>query len=174
MKFSFFVLIVITLIIAVSGTTACEDTEQVDKPDLIIETVSYSNAPAITDEYGMPIMFPGIRLNFTICVRNIGDAAIAEFFYISHTRSNEAFNENYYESGEMVNHDNQIIEPGESLEVTITDNIAVDAKQVRFMVNPESNKLPPIKLDGNELDVSSKQVEESNYKNNTYELEIVP
>jgi hypothetical protein len=174
MKLNFFVSTIITLIIAVIGITACENTEKFDKPDLIIETVSYSAAPAVTDEYGMPLMFPGKRLKFTILVRNIGNVSITDSFYISNTRSNEAFNENYYESGEMVNYDNQIIEPGESLEVTITDNIAVDAKQVRFMVNPESNKLPPIKLDGEELDVSSKQVEESNYKNNTYELEIVP
>jgi hypothetical protein len=159
---------------AVIGTTACEYTEQVDKPDLVIETVSYSAAPAVTDEYGMPLMFPGKRLKFTIFVRNIGDAAIAEFFYIANTRSNEAFNKNYYESSEMVNHDNQRIEPGETLEVTIIDNIDEDAERVRFMVNPEGQKLPPIKLDGEELDTSIKQVEESNYRNNAYELEIVP
>jgi len=159
-KFSFFVFTIVALVIAVIGSTACEYIGRADGPDLIIEAVCYSYAPGIADKYGMPISFPGMMLDFTICVRNIGNVAITDSFYISNTSSNEDLERNYYSHMRTVNHDKQRIEPGEALEVTIIDNnIDEDAERVRFMVNPGYEEFP---------------LEERNYRNNSYELELVP
>ena len=146
-------------------------TEQVNLPDLIIESVSAELAPPSTDFLGAPVMTPGTSYIFTLRIKNIGNAALSDsFFFISNTRSDSDFIENHYSSGERVNNSKQTIAPGEVLEVTITDSIDSDATQVRFMVNPWVEDYHLEVIDHNIVGSESFRIEESNYENNTSEF----
>jgi hypothetical protein len=143
------ILAITTLITTIIPLTACE---QEPLPDLIIDSV--------TCQLNTDTASPYRELVYTVTIRNIGDAPASGRLYVSVTSSNEGLRENHY-SAKWVKSTEPPIEPGEVFENEIFHHIIDDAATVGFMVNPE--------LD---LPQYGDRIEESNYKNNTYELEI--
>jgi len=117
-----------------------------DKPDLIIEHV------------GTPITAcEGDCYSYCIRVKNIGNAPASGKLYISNTWSNEDLTTNHYSHGELGKWSKPRIAPGEVMKFIILAGFPdSDVEKVRFIVN------------------GGKRIEESNYKNNTYELELMP
>lgn len=134
------------------------------KPDLIIEKISYKNAKVHSESYGMPVMFPGKNLDFTITVKNIGNADFKSSFYVSNSRSERDFADNYHSHSELANQKEQKIPANESLDVTVSDIIDSDTKNVQFSINYRS------KTDKKDVPMAIR--DESNYENNSYQLTI--
>lgn len=175
MKLKLYLLGMTILVMAVIPVVACRQPEPVSLPDLIIDSVTYRKV-SHTDPYGMPILGPGVSLEYTIHIKNIGDAPASGLLYVSNTRSNKNLDENHYPSTELVKYAEPTIEPGEVFVAKILDYREVDAKTVRFIVNPEMELHPGV-VDGNIVQFNAGteyiyRLEESHYNNNTYELEF--
>ena len=65
------------------------------KPDLIIDTITYTRLPNCYEGYPSGIICGGPRFEFTLKIKNIGLAAISSPLFICNSRSNWDF-ENHY------------------------------------------------------------------------------
>ena len=128
--------------------------EQVNLPDLVIESVSAEYVPP----HG-PVMTPGTSYIFTLRIKNIGNAALSDsFICISNTRGCRGLSTIEYSHTQRVNDSKQTIAPGGSLEVIVTDIVESRETRVRFMVNPWAGSF---------------RIEESNYDNNFVEFQLL-
>lgn len=135
------------------------------KPDLIIEKITYKKPKPQEGSYGMPVeTIPGNYWDFTITVKNIGNADFAGSFYVFNSRSERDFLSNVHSHGELVNQKEEKIPENGSLDVTISDLLDDDTKNVQFLVN--------YKGQADKKDVPMAIKDESNYENNSYKLTI--
>ncbi|MFC1987271.1 hypothetical protein ACFLVH_01835 [Chloroflexota bacterium] len=165
------------LIMSVIPVMACGQATSVALPDLIIESVTYSKAATLHDQYGMPILNPlGIDFDYTVNIKNIGKAPAVGLLYVYNTTSDEDLRENHYSGGQLVKYAEPVIEPGEVFTARYRDyKKGRDVKTVRFIVNPDRGADFTRTTEGNITYFTyteHRRIEESNYKNNTCELEF--
>ena len=168
--------LVIVVMAAVIATAASAGCEQAIMPDLIIESVSYRPDP---------ITIPGVasvgeRLAFCIRIKNIGNAPASGCLYIDMEKSAEDLDKRHLGRGTRIKEDEPSIAPGEVFEASLTATISISEKwnKVYFLLNPEMEieLLKIVREDTIEKietrDTYRYRLEESNYSNNTYELEL--
>jgi hypothetical protein len=133
------------------------------KPDLIISSVtSRTFVPEKKHKPGEPVSSGGNRemIEYTITIKNIGTAALAEKFYLSWQRSPITDEENYSRTN-SVNRECNIIPVGGSIEIKITDafTAAHYLEAAKFFINTDGKT---------RRGYSYPVIDELNYDNNTY------
>lgn len=170
------------VIIAVMAVVACGQTSSVSLPDLVIDSVTYNRAANSHDAYGMPVMSAFPEYEYTITIRNIGSTPASGLLHVSFTQSIQDVLENYYSGSQLVKYAEPAIESGGVFTAKIagsyissTGETQNESKKVRFLVNPETEHDETANVDGG-IQFTGKypiiRIEESNYKNNTYMLNL--
>jgi len=155
---------------------------EIKLPDLIIDSISYRIIPP-NDSLGMPALPDIAYMEFTIKIKNIGDASITDPFYIANTKSNLDLTRGYYSKVQIVNQDKRRLNPNETFEVIVLESIDLapnepfevtvltavdsDVDRVRFLIVPYSEDYQKDKLPA-----LFPGIEERDYQNNIYELLI--
>ncbi|HUI29004.1 MAG TPA: hypothetical protein VLX91_02215 [Candidatus Acidoferrales bacterium] len=114
------------------------------------------------DPYGRSIAM-GPTFKFTLRIKNLGNAPLAQPFYISFSTTQEDFEKRYCDHTSIVNQQAETITPDSSLDVEVVAFIEPPTSSVFFVIN--TNNLCGR---GAELPV----IEESNYNNNWFDMRI--
>lgn len=168
--------LMIVALVAATTTATSAGCERAIMADLIIESVCYRPAEPL----GIPgVGIVGERLVFSIRIKNIGDAPASGELYIDMGKSAEELDKHHLGKGSRIKEDEPSIAPGEVFETSLKATISIGAKwnKVYFLLNPEMEiETFTMSAEGDieVLDAYRYRLEESNYRNNTYELEILP
>jgi hypothetical protein len=158
------ILSIFSVLLLTIGNTTQAGEEEIGRPDLVIERVTYAKKPSTFMSGGpvpMPVGVGGLMFDFTLFVKNIGTGSFSDELYVFYTRSNEEFENKYY-TGRYLAESVQgvkpcIISPNEVVEVKLPFvNIDQDIVRVRFFIRG----------------VLQEDNAESKLDNNTYELKI--
>ena len=140
--------------------------DSIKKPDLVIENVSYKQM-----HYGIGWpsgVIGGTYFEFTLRIKNIGTADFTHDLFISNTRSERDINVGHYSHGQIAYYDTTLrthtIAPGEVIQVRVDDAFDLNISRVKFLIYTDGK--PHIKKS------KVPRVEELNYDNNTYEVQI--
>ena len=151
-----------------TGMIACKTDElilPVPKPDLVIETITCQRLPNCqNDGYGGIICSAEPRFAFTLKIRNIGDAPLDQFFYISKTRSMTDLDSNYCPHTAIANYPPANLPPNGEISVSFDDLVADSTAAVLFIIN--TNDL--YSKGNHHLPV----IDERRYDNNSYRLNM--
>ncbi|MDO8668855.1 MAG: S8 family serine peptidase [Candidatus Buchananbacteria bacterium] len=134
-------------------------------PDLMIESVSASPytppSPLPGEPQGVVIM-PN-TFEFTIKIKNIGNTIFNQAFYLGNTRTSGDLSTGHYPHSQLVNIEQATIATNGTLEIKIIDSLDEDISTVRFLIDTDGQ--PHLKF-------AHPKIEEKDYGNNTYELDI--
>ena len=96
------------------------------KPDLIINNITYER----TFNRGVA----HATYNFVIEIKNIGDDAVNNSFYISNTRNKWDLENNHYSHSQIINYNKKIINPGEIFIDQVQDIAPDDTTIIKFKI----------------------------------------
>lgn len=152
------------IIISTSQTT--KPTQASILPDLLIESISSKRYMPPPPPPGSPqevLGFPINTFEFTIKVKNIGDALFNQPFYLENTRSNYDLSMGHYSHGGIVNQQRTVLNFNETMEIKIIDSLDDNVNRARFLIATDGKP---------HLKDAYPKIEENNYNNNSYELWI--
>lgn len=134
--------------------------KQEPKPDLIIESISYERYYNGDDG----VVSLGKVYIFTLKIKNIGSSDFQDRFYISNTHTKGDIENKHFSHTGRVNETKEKIPINGSIEVKVMDEINQETKNIVFLINTDGKK---------HIKHALPRIEELNYDNNTYELEII-
>ncbi len=145
------------------GCTKNEIVNPTGKPDLTIDTISYQRLPNCwTGPYG-GVYCAGPRFEFILRIRNIGDADLNQYFYISNSRSLSDFESKYCSHTTIVNDPTTKVSINGYVDVKFVDFIDDSVPKVLFVINTN---------DLFDRGVPLPTIEEKRYDNNSYILDL--
>jgi hypothetical protein len=133
------------------------------KPDLLIDTITYTRLPNCYQDYPSGIICGGPRFELTLQIGNVGSSDLSEPFYISYSRSKTNFDSLYCSSTIRVNDPPTFIRTGGNIQVTLVGLIDDSTSQVLFVVNTNNRFFRGVTLP---------MIDEVSYNNNDYVLNI--
>lgn len=163
-KFISLNLILITMVVgckSVHSTNPAITTN--DKPDLKVDTITYTRLPNCYQGYPSGIICGGPRFDFTLQIENIGSSDLSEPFYISYSDSKDEFDSLYCSSTIRVNDPPAIIRSGGKIQVTFEGSIDDSTSHVLFVVNTNNRYFRGVALP---------TIDEVSYNNNDFILNI--
>ena len=131
----------------------------IDKPDLIIDTVSYTRLPNCFEGYPSGVICGPPTFGFTLRIKNIGTAEVMSPLFIENSRSKWDFDNRYLSYGQRVNDPPVKIPINGSLVVNITSDVEDSLANVFIVVNPNYTY---------NTRVDSPLMDELNFANNGY------
>jgi len=131
------------------------------KPDLRIDSVTYTRLPTCWQGYPSGIICGPPRFNFILTIANIGPADMAEPFYMSNSCSRTDFDSQYCSHTIRVNDPPASIPVGGSIHISYVSFIDDSTSQVLFVINTN---------DRFDRGVPLPRIDEVSYDNNEYDL----
>jgi hypothetical protein len=129
------------------------------KPDLIIDTITYTRLPNCYEGYPSGIICGGPRFEFTLKIKNIGLAAISSPLFICNSRSNWDFENHYCSYCQHLNDPPSEIPINGSLDIKFISDIDDSVHNVIFILNTN---------DMYNTGLNIPKIDEENYTNNSY------
>ena len=117
------------VLLAFGGCSQSSDVTVSTLPDLVISHVAYARLPSI----GTYLTGPSFQ--FTLTIRNIGDADFHVPFYISSTHNAKTYEDQFCGHTQLVNKPVTVILPGDSIEVNVLALIEGNTPDVLFVIN---------------------------------------
>ena len=151
------------LLLMVAGCSKNNVTDSNEKPDLTIDSVSYKVLPSCYEGNPSGVICVGPNAVFTLTIRNIGTTDLRKSFYISASRSEQDFQNNYCSSTMMVNGDSIAIPVNGTLDVPIQLVFPDTVSKILFVINTD---------DRFDRGVPLPVIPEMNYDNNSYVLDM--
>jgi hypothetical protein len=153
---------IIAVILSLNLITACQQTKPV--ADLIIDRVTYYPDLSYYAHGQSPDKIGG-EFEYTIYVKNIGNAPAIGLLYVDYAGTKEELRTNYYAHGNLLKYADPPIQPGEVFIAKHIYDKNPDTEKVKFFINPEHDKLPPLTTTPGGIghDVNVVRIKESNY-----------
>ena len=128
--------------------------------DLIIENIRYNRRA-----YNDSLWGGSWSYTFIVDVRNVGELETNNSFFISNSRSNSDYANQYFSHGQIVNYLNDTIRAGETFTDSIWEAFQNETELVLFIISAEGDT----NRKGDDLPF----VVESDYDNNSYTFQLV-
>jgi hypothetical protein len=157
--------IILLLIIAFgcNNNTSINSTDKSGKVDLIIEHISYTRLSNVGQDPYVVTIGASSLFEFDLIIKNIGTKDLRSSIFIENSRSKRDFDSSYCSHGQLVNYPPVNIPAQGSIETKVTDIIYDSVYNVLFIIdsNDRYHRGDPIPL-----------IDESNYDNNTFVLQM--
>ena len=140
-----------------------------NKPDLVVEEITYRPAPPSIGVHGGAVISGATE--FTIKIKNIGNASLEDEFYIVNTITEQDLETNHFSRGGLVNQGKKPINPGEIFHCKFCSKVDRDIDIIRFKINAGIDTTYG-KNEKKKGDIIIEPLPELDYTNNVYELKI--
>ena len=163
-KMTRYILYIFSMFVTLSGCNKHQIIAPVNKPDLIIEKITYLRQQNCWEDPHGGVVCSGIPMfQFNLKIKNIGDADLDQSFYISNSRSNKDFQSVYCPHTTIVNYPPTDLRANEFIDVTFNDFVNDSTAKVLFVINTNDlfSKGRPLP-----------KIDEQRYDNNSYILDF--
>jgi hypothetical protein len=133
------------------------------KPDLVIDTVSYTQLPTCYEGYPSGIICGPPTFEFSLRIRNIGSADCNSSFMIGNSKSKEDFDNQYLSYGQIANYPPVCIPADGILNINIISEVEDSVSNILIVVNPDGS---------HDIRNVSSLVDEQDYLNNLYVVSL--
>jgi len=133
------------------------------KPDLIIDEVIYKRLPDCHQGYPSGIICDGPSFEFTLRIKNIGNADVSSALFITNSRSKWDLDNQYCSCGQRLNDPPMNIPINGSLDIKLVSFIDDSVHNVLFVLDT---------YDRSNSGLNIPKIDEVNYDNNSYILPL--
>jgi hypothetical protein len=163
-KYIFMIFIFLFLIISCKSDHSVNPiTTSVCKPDLIIDEITYERLPDCHLGYPSGVICDGPNFEFTVRVKNIGTADVTSPLFITNSRSQWDFDNQYCSYGQRLNDPPSNIPMDELLDIKLESHIEDSVQNVFFVLDT---------YDRTNSGLNLPIIDEINYDNNSYVMSI--
>ena len=160
---SFAIIVLFTLTACKSNHSENPVSPSVAKPDLVIDTVTYTRLPNCWQGYPSGVICGPPTFGFTLRIRNLGTADVSSPFFVQNSRSKWDFDNRYLSLGQRVNDPPTTIPINGTLDLNITSDVEDSLANVFIVVNPNYTY---------NTRVDTPLVDEVNFSNNSYTVTL--
>jgi hypothetical protein len=134
-----------------------------DKPDLIIDEITYKRLPDCHQGYPSGIICDGPTFEFTLRVKNIGATDVTSALFITNSTSQWDFDNQYCSYGQRLNDPPTNIPTNGSIDIKLESHIDEGVQKIFFVLDT---------YDRTNSGLNLPKVDELSYDNNTLVVDL--